>query len=235
MTAIGITACGDSAVLVVVDGADPEQNWAVSHALADRVRAAVAPGVHAAIPTYDRVLVEFDCTRTDHATVAALLRAEYDLLPACPAAARSRRFVIPVVYGGEYGPDLGLVAEQQGCTPEALVAMHTGTDLTVRCFGSPAGSPMLDGPAFPFPVPRLGAPRTRVPAGAAAVAGRQAVVSAKPAPGGWAVLGRTPLHVLDLDATPPAAYRPGDRVRFRAIAASEWDRLAGTALEACDG
>jgi KipI family sensor histidine kinase inhibitor len=234
MTAIGVTACGDSAVLVVVDGADPEQSWAVSHALADRVRA-LAPGVHAAIATYDRVLVEFDCTRTDHATVAALLRAELDLLPARPAAARSRRFVIPVVYGGDHGPDLGLVAAQQGCSPEALVAMHTGTELTVRCFGSPAGSPMLDGPAFPLPVPRLGAPRTQVPAGAAAVAGRQAVVSAKPAPGGWAVLGRTPLRVLDLDATPPASYRPGDRVRFRVIAASEWDRFAGTALEACDG
>jgi KipI family sensor histidine kinase inhibitor len=235
MTAMGVTDCGDSAVLVVVDGADPEQRWAVSHALAGRVRAAVAPGVHAAIPTYDRVLVEFDCTRTDHATVAALLRAEFDLLPARPAAARSRRFVIPVVYGGDHGPDLGLVAAQQGCSPEALVAMHTGTELTVRCFGSPAGSPMLDGPPFPLPVPRLGAPRTRVPAGAAAVAGRQAVVSAKPAPGGWTVLGRTPLRVLDLDATPPAAYWPGDRVRFRAIAASEWDRFAGAALEACDG
>jgi KipI family sensor histidine kinase inhibitor len=235
MTAIGVVDCGDSAVLAVVEGEDPERRWAVAHALAGRVRAAAAPGVHAAIPTYDRVLVEFDCTRTDHATVAALLRAERDRLPAHPAAERPRRFVIPVVYGGDVGPDLGLVAEQQGCSPEALVAMHTRTELTVRCFGSPAGSPLLDGPPFPLPVPRLGTPRTRVPAGAAAVAGRQAVVSAKPAPGGWAVLGRTPLRMLDLDATPPAAYRPGDRVRFRAIAADEWDRYAGSALEPCDG
>jgi KipI family sensor histidine kinase inhibitor len=232
MTSLVVTDCGDSAVLAVVEGEDPERRWTVAHALARQVRAAAAPGVHTAIPTYDRVLVEFDCTRTDHSTVAALLRAE---CAPHPAPAPSRRFVIPVVYGGDLGPDLDLVAAQQGRSPEALVAMHTGADLTVRCFGSPAGSPMLDGPAFPLPVPRLGSPRTRVPAGAAAVAGRQAVVSARPAPGGWAVLGRTPLRVLDLDATPPAPYRPGDRVRFRAIAAGEWDRLAGTALEACDG
>jgi KipI family sensor histidine kinase inhibitor len=229
---IAVIDCGDSAVLAVVEGEDAEQRWAVSHALAGRIRAVGAPGVHAAIPTYDRVLVEFDCTRTDHATVAALLRAE---CTSHVVRGPSRRFVIPVVYGGDLGPDLDLVAAQQGCSSEALVAIHTGTELAVRCFGSPAGSPMLDGPPFLLPVPRLGAPRTRVPAGAAAVAGRQAVVSAKAAPGGWAVLGRTPLRMLDLDATPPAAYRPGDRVRFRAIPVSEWDRLAGTALEARDG
>jgi allophanate hydrolase subunit 1 len=94
---------------------------------------------------------------------------------------------------------------------------------------------MMDGPPFRLPVPRRGSPRPRVPAGAVAVAGRQAVVSAMPAPGGWAVLGRTPLRMLDLGTVPPAAYRPGDLLRFRPIDAAEWDRCAGALLEPCDG
>jgi KipI family sensor histidine kinase inhibitor len=223
-----IADCGDSAVQVTAAGGTATARWELVHELADHLR-------HAGfglVPTYDRLLVEFDPRSTDHGQVRDVVRR--GLAGGAVTRPTPRRFVVPVVYGGEHGPDLELVAEQQGCSADEIVAVHSGAGYTVRCLGSPAGAPMMDGPPFRLPVPRRGSPRPRVPAGAVAVAGRQAVVSAMPAPGGWAVLGRTPLRMLDLRAVPPAAYRPGDLLRFRPIDAAEWDRLAGSLLEPGD-
>jgi len=86
---------------------------------------------------------------------------------------------------------------------------------------------MLDGPAFPRPVPRHTVPRPHVPAGAVAVAGRQAVISARPAPGGWPVIGRTPLTIVDPANEPLSDFRPGDVFRFYPIAAKDFSRFEG--------
>ena len=106
-----------------------------------------------------------------------------------------------------------------GLTAGEVVAIHSATPLLMRCFGSPAGAPMLDGPAFSRPIPRRASPRAHVPPGAVAVAGRQAVVSTRPAPGGWQVLGTTPLTLVDPDRDPLTAYWPGDWFRFVSISA----------------
>jgi KipI family sensor histidine kinase inhibitor len=226
-----VADCGDSAVQVIAVEGTAAGRWALVHGLAGRLRG----DGFGLVPTYDRLLVEFDGLTTDHQQVrAAVRRGLAAIATGGTGAGRPRRFVVPVVYGGEHGPDLDLVAEQQGCTRGEIVAVHSGAEYVVRCLGSPAGAPMMDGPPFRLPVPRRGSPRPRVPAGAVAVAGRQAVVSAMPAPGGWAVLGRTPLRMLDIGAVPPAAYRPGDLLRFRSIDVAEWDRFAGTLLEPCD-
>lgn len=226
-----ITDCGDSAVAVKAAGADAERRWEFVHALADAVEAAGLDGVYGVVPAYDSLLVEFDCTRTDHATVREAIR-QAAFRPDPAGRPVPRRFVVPVVYGGEYGPDLPEVARQLGLTERQVIELHSGTPLTVRCLGAPAGAPMMDGPPFPKPVPRLGSPRTSVPPGSVAVAGRQAVICPVRSPGGWPLLGRTPLRVLDLDAEPFAAYRPGDRFRFVPITPAQWDEHRDAALVA---
>src|SRR5690242_3211740 len=138
-----------------------------------------------------------------------------------------RHFDIPVVYGGVHGPDLQRVADQQGISADEVVALHSARPLTMRCYGSPAGAPMLDGPSFPSPVPRLASPRPHVPAGSVSVAGRQAVVSSRPAPGGWCVIGQTPRQLIDLNRTPLVSYTPGDTFRFFPISPDEWSSYAG--------
>ena len=219
-----ITDCGDSAVVVKAMSADADRAWQVVHALADAIEAARLDGVYGIVPAYDSLLVEFDCSGTDHDTVHRALRVAAERLDNGPALRPSpRRFTVPVVYGGEHGPDLPAVAVQLGLTEREVVALHTAQDLTVRCLGAPAGAPMMDGPAFPKPVPRLASPRVSVPPGSVAVAGRQAVICPMRSPGGWPLLGRTPLRVLDLDAEPLTAYRPGDTFRFVAIGPDEWD------------
>ena len=165
-TALHVADCGDAAVRVSCPSPDREHAWQTVHAvgtwLNDRRH---LHHVHGAVPTYDAVLVEFDPEFTDHDTVATLVRS---------AAARSgqaprrtpNHFEIPVVYGGEHGPDLARVAEQQGLDVERVVAIHSAQALVMRCYGAPAGAPMLDGPRFPHPVPRLASPRPHVPGGA---------------------------------------------------------------------
>ncbi|SMQ20788.1 sensor histidine kinase inhibitor, KipI family [Streptomyces sp. Ag82_O1-12] len=233
---ITITDCGDSALTARAVGLDAEDAWRLVHTLADALDAVRLTGVHDVVPTYDALLVEFDCTRTDHDTLRRIVAHEAARLGPHPApTAPPRRFVVPAVYGGEYGPDLPDVARQLDLTEREVIALHSGTDLTVRCLGAPAGAPMTDGPAFPKPVPRLASPRTRVDPGSVAVAGRQAVICPMPSPGGWPLLGRTPVRVLDLHSDPITAYRPGDTFRFVPITPDEWDDYAGTPLAACHG
>ncbi|WP_406440810.1 allophanate hydrolase subunit 1 [Streptomyces sp. NBC_01613] len=231
-----IVDCGDSAVVARAVSGDAERDWQLVHALADAFDAVRLDGVHGIVPTYDALLVEFDCAATDHETVRRVLRREADRLgEGQQRAVAARRFMVPVVYGGEYGPDLPVVAEQLGLSEREVVELHGGADLTVRCLGAPAGAPMMDGPAFPKPVPRLASPRTRVLPGSVAVAGRQAVICPMPSPGGWPLLGRTPLSVLDLDADPLTPYRPGDTFRFRPITPEQWDEYTGMTLAASHG
>jgi KipI family sensor histidine kinase inhibitor len=222
-----IADCGDAAVRVSCRTSDPELAWRTVHALSGWLDARRHQHhLHGAIATYDAVLVEFDAELTDHDAVRGLV----ELAAAGSGPQQSRdpaHFDIPVVYGGEHGPDLLRVAEQQGLDADEVVTIHTARPLTMRCFGSPAGAPMLDGPHFPNPVPRLTSPRPHVPAGAVAVAGRQAVVSARPAPGGWCVIGSTPRTLIDLSRTPLAPFTPGDTFRFFRITPDEWAAYEG--------
>jgi KipI family sensor histidine kinase inhibitor len=219
--------CGDAAVRVCVRGGTVEQNWDTVRSIAARLDPS-SDGIVSVIPTYDALLVEFDNLHTDHDAVRALV-SDAAAAPE-PLWGAPRTFEIPVVYGGEYGPDLRETAEFLGVSDTEVIRLHSAAPLVMRCYGSPGGAPMLDGPAFGLPIPRRSSPRPRVAAGSVAVAGRQAVVSAKPAPGGWAVIGRTPLTLVDPAAEQISVYRPGDLFVFRAIDADRWDEFDGRSL-----
>ena len=223
---------GDSALRVVALAEASEDNWLTVHRLADWLESCGAEGLHGAVPTYDSVLVEFDPVLVSARQVRAFVKLGLlEMSMSAGTAAAPREFDIPVVYGGEYGPDLEKVAEQQGISTGEVIRLHTEKTYTVRCLGAPAGSPMMDGPAFPKPVPRLKDPRLSVPAGAVAVAGRQAVIAPASAPGGWCVIGQTPLTVLNIRREPLVPYKPGDILRFRPIEAGEFDSYVGKELE----
>ena len=223
---------GDSALRVVALAEASEDNWLTVHRLADWLESCGAEGLHGAVPTYDSVLVEFDPVLVSARQVRAFVKLGLlEMGRSAGAATAPREFDVPVVYGGDFGPDLERVAEYQGISTEEVIRLHTEKTYTVRCLGAPAGSPMMDGPAFPKPVPRLKDPRLSVPAGAVAVAGRQAVIAPASAPGGWCVIGQTPLTVLNIRREPLVPYKPGDILRFRPIEAGEFDSYVGMELE----
>ena len=115
---------------------------------------------------------------------------------------------------------------------DELIGRHTAKTYVIRCFGSPAASPMMDAPDLPVTVPRLSSPRASVPEGVVSLAGRQAVIAPASAPGGWQVIGRTPLRLLDPRGEPPVPYRPGDTLRFQRIGSDEFEARRGEAMVA---
>ena len=230
---VDVFASGDAAVRAVASTDDAELNWRLVHRLGQWLDAAGITGLRGTVPTYDSVLIEFDPVVTTAGQIGSFVQVGLQMLEVSgPGGRQPREFEVPVLYGGEYGPDLERVAEHEGLTADDVVALHSAKTYTIRCLGAPAGSPMMDGPDFPLPVPRLKDPRLSVPAGAVAVAGRQAVIAPAVAPGGWCVIGQTPLQVLNIAREPLVPYAPGDTLRFRPIPAEDFALYAGRELEA---
>lgn len=235
MSTLELGDCGDSALRAVAKGGDYEERWRLVHRVAAWIDEVQPPGVLNSVPTYDSVLIEFDSLLTTHAVLRMeLSRAALSFSATDPLRTRVKEFRVPVVYGGEYGPDLELVAQQVGVSAEQIVQMHLDARYTIRCLGAPGGSPMVDGPPFPRPVPRLADPRVSVPQGAVSVAGRQATITPAVAPGGWPLIGRTPLRLLQIDREPLVPYAPGDRLTFYSITADQWDDFSGMSMVAVD-
>jgi KipI family sensor histidine kinase inhibitor len=230
--ALQIAECGDAAIRVSATGGTTETQWRSVHHLADVLTAAAVPGLYGVVPTYESVLVEFDCELTDHDEVTALVtQVADDLRHGAISRPAPRSFRVPVVYGGDRGPDLTFVADFLSISTDAVIALHAARPFTIRCLGAPAGSPMMDGPDFDRPIPRLVTPRTTAPAGVVSVAGTQAVIAPAASPGGWQIIGQTPVTLLDLARDPFVSYRPGDTVRFFPITEQDWDAHAGKFLE----
>lgn len=228
-----ISPSGNSALRVASTLGDREAGWRLVHHLARFIDASHVPGIECVIPTYDAALIEIDPAEVSLERLGEYLAHVVDGLDHDrPLTQAPRTFEVPVLYDLDGELDLQTVADAQGLTAAEIVRLHSEPFYVVRCLGAPGGSPMLDGPPFPFPVPRLASPRAHVPQGVVSVAGRQATITPAAAPGGWPLIGRTPLTVLDLTAEPFVPYEPGDRIRFRPIGAEEYESLRGTRMVA---
>jgi KipI family sensor histidine kinase inhibitor len=168
-------------------------------------------------PAYTSVLIDFDPRFFTHEMVDALACERFAAAPPDESAA-ARTVEIPVCYGGEFGPDLLDVARHTGLAPECVVALHHAADYFVYFVGFSTCFPYLGGLPAELATPRLAAPRRHVPVGSVAIAGAQAGIYPLSSPGGWRLIGRTPLRLFDVNATPPPLLRMGDHVRFVPIA-----------------
>jgi KipI family sensor histidine kinase inhibitor len=206
---------GDAAAtLELGDAIDPALNArvrAVDRALSERP----FPGLREAVPAYRSLLVLFDpgLVAADEIADRLLGLAAQDGLTA-PAPARHR---IPVVYGGEAGPDLDAVARHCGLTPRDVVSLHGSLEYTAYLVGFTPGFAYLGLLPEALDTPRRATPRVRVPAGAVAIAGRQTAVYPSASPGGWNLIGLTRLRCFDPAREPPVRIAAGDRVRFFAV------------------
>jgi KipI family sensor histidine kinase inhibitor len=188
-------------------------------ALFESLEADPIAGIVEVVPGRSSVLVELD-DAADMVAVSASLAARAGGAPPTRRAGRLR--TIPVTYGDEYGPDLADVARLTGLTESEVVAAHLATELSVLFCGFAAGFAYLGDLPRPLHVDRLATPRTRTPAGAVALAGPMSGIYPAELPGGWRVIGRTPLRLFDPTRRPPAYLVPGDRVRWERITADEW-------------
>ena len=220
-----ILALGDGALMLEFgDRIDPALNARVM-AARDALSTLGLDGISDVVPTYRSLTVHFDPLRLDRELLGKhLLKAARAPLQSSAPALRWR---IPVVFGDEFGPDLAKVAEDTGHSEAEVIDALCATELRVFLIGFLPGFPYLGELPEWLRLPRRATPRTAVPAGSVAIAGAQAAVYPWQSPGGWHLLGRTPVRLFDLnDAACPALLAPGDTVRFTPVSRDEFRRLA---------
>ena len=217
--------CGDRALSVELgDEISREANARVL-ALEYLIQQKSVPGITETVPTFRSLLVYYDPFAVGYDDLTSALRglasqARPDVLP--PA----RTVEIPCCYGGELGFELNAAAAKIGLGPDEMVRFHASADYHVYFVGFTPGLPYMTGMPERLNIPRLETPRTKTPPGSVGIGGTQCSIYSVESPGGFWVLGRTPLPLYDPTAADPILLRAGDRVRFRMIDRGEFDRIA---------
>jgi inhibitor of KinA len=218
---------GDSAVVATLGFRIDEATLASVLGLAQAIIAAKRAGITDVVPAYSSVTAFYDPAQF-HEPPGDAYDAVCRFLKSCAQSAKStsrsahgRRVEIPVCYGGEFGPDLPAIAAHCGMSVAEAAALHAGADYLVHAIGFTPGFPYLGGLHESLRTPRLDTPRQRVPAGSVAIGGSQTGVYPVDSPGGWHIIGRTPIVLFSPHKEPAALLKPGDHVRFRVISAAE--------------
>jgi inhibitor of KinA len=199
-----------------------------------RLCKAAIPGVIELAPASTTVAVFFDPLRIADADIKpneAFDRLTEHIRNALSDPHKTRRgkievrtIEIPVCYDGEFGFDLADVAHHTGLSAQAIIDLHCSSQYRVSCVGFTPGFPFLSGMPKKLATPRRPMPRKEIVAGSVAIGGAQTGIYPIKSPGGWNVIGRTPLHLFNAQKNPPTLLRAGDRVRFRAITRDEFEK-----------
>jgi KipI family sensor histidine kinase inhibitor len=233
-----IEPLGDSALIVrVVDdfARDPEASLSAVLAALRALEAASIPGVIELAPAYTTVAVFFDPVRigpdeTAQSPFDRLRTRIENVSRKRPAISKSENesavIEVPVCYEGEFAPDLAEVARHAGISEEEVVRRHSCASYRVTCVGFTPGFPFLSGLPAELATPRRATPRKEIPAGTVAIGGAQTGIYPRKSPGGWNLIGRTPLRLFDVNREPPALFQAGDQVRLRKISREEFDALS---------
>ena len=223
---------GDAAVVLEFGTVISEGGHAAIAAFSARLARQPFVGLREVVPAFTTLTVYYDPWLASahgrhpepYEHVAAQLRALLAETPAAAAADESAAVEIPVCYGGAFGPDLAFVAQHAGLSPQEVVALHTAPNYLVHMIGFAPGFPYLGGLDARLATPRRPQPRPLVPAGTVGIAGPQTGIYSLPTPGGWQLIGRTPLALFNPEWAAPSYLRAGLRLRFVAIDVAEFQR-----------
>jgi inhibitor of KinA len=229
---------GDSALLIRLrDDFEKAPTQSLESVLdtMERLEAAHIPGLVELAPAYTTLALFFDPIRVVEAgapvsDVLGWLTAKIQSAVRVRAKKKkkneTRLVEIPVCYEAEFAFDLDAVAQRANISPEEAIRLHTAAEYRVHCVGFTPGFGFLSGLDAKLATPRRATPRKEIPVGSVGIGGTQTGVYPVRSPGGWNVIGRTPLRMFDLKRDPPALLRAGDRVRFRAITREEFEKSA---------
>ena len=218
---------GDRALLVKFgDTIDLDINRKV-HALSKVVEEARIHGAEECVPTYASLLVYYNPLKTTYERMVSTLKDLETKLDEYSANMKTRAIIVPTVYGGSFGPDLADVAGYHKLTEAEAIRLHSETEYVVYMIGFIAGFPYMGKVSEAIATPRLENPRLKIPAGSVGIAGNQTGIYPCESPGGWRIIGRTPLTLFNPLEPQPALFQPGDRVRFKPISEKEYQALGG--------
>ncbi len=221
---VRIAAAGDAALLIAFEQAIDARVNARAIALAEKLRRRCGAAVRDAVVGYATLTVYFDPLVVDGAWMEAEIRDAAADLEDLQAGA-GVEIDVPVCYGGEFGPDIAEVAAFGRCTEDEVVAVHVAAAYRVYMVGFVPGFAYLAAVDQRIAAPRRATPRSAVPAGSVAIAGGQTGIYPAVTPGGWNIIGRTPLKPYDPERPEPLLLHPGATVRFRSVSRAEYERM----------
>ncbi len=223
MTYPRILPYGDGAVLVEYgDTIDRDLNARVM-ALDATISALDIDGLLETMPSFRSLMIRFDPLVTDHAALDSQVMPH--ALAAEPSARTGRLWTLPVCYDADFALDLDEVADQTDLTSQEVVRLHAETELHVYMIGFLPGHPYLGDLPDVLNIPRRANPRTKVPRGSIGIAIGMSVIYPVESPGGWSIIGRTPVPLFSFASDNPSLFAPGDRIRIAPVSKAEYGRI----------
>lgn len=220
-----ISPVGDCAISIDFGQViDPKINRYIRQTI-ERIKELQLEGIIELVPTYCALLVEYDAMLYSYAEICKIM--EPTLEEGMTDATNELVTVVevPTVYGGAFGPDLSFVASHNHLSGDEVISIHSGTDYLVYMLGFIPGFTYLGGMDPRIATPRLSSPRTLIPAGSVGIAGEQTGTYPSDSPGGWQIIGRTPVTMYDMSKKQAALLSAGDYVRYVPIDEAEYNRI----------
>lgn len=226
-----ISPVGDCAISIDFGQViDPKINRHIRQII-EQIKDLQLDGIIELVPTYCALLVQYDAMVYSYSDICRILEPTLQESVTDSANELVTIVEIPTVYGGEFGPDLGFVASYNHLSEAEVVSIHSGTDYLVYMLGFIPGFTYLGGMDPRIATPRLSSPRTLIPAGSVGIAGEQTGTYPSDSPGGWQIIGRTPLTMYDMSKKQAALLRAGDYVRYVPIDENEFHRIKSLGME----
>ncbi|MDU6773400.1 MAG: 5-oxoprolinase subunit PxpB [Veillonella parvula] len=226
-----ISPVGDCAISIDFGQAiDPKINRQIRQAI-EQIKLLQLDGIIELVPTYCALLVQYDAMVYSYSDICRILEPTLQESVTDSANELVTIVEIPTVYGGEFGPDLGFVASYNHLSEAEVVSIHSGTDYLVYMLGFIPGFTYLGGMDPRIATPRLSSPRTLIPAGSVGIAGEQTGTYPSDSPGGWQIIGRTPVTMYDMSKEQAALLQAGDYVRYVSIDENEFHRVKSLGME----
>ncbi|MDU5004804.1 MAG: 5-oxoprolinase subunit PxpB [Veillonella sp.] len=220
-----ISPVGDRAISIDFGQViDPTINRHIRQTI-ERIKELQLEGIIELVPTYCALLVEYDAMLYSYSEICNIIEPTLEEGMANTTNELVTVVEVPTVYGGEFGPDLSFVASHNHLSEDEVISIHSGTDYLVYMLGFIPGFTYLGGMDSRIATPRLSSPRTLIPAGSVGIAGEQTGTYPSDSPGGWQIIGRTPVTMYDISKAQAALLKAGDYVRYVPIDESEFHRI----------
>ena len=226
-----ISPVGDCAISIDFGQViDPKINRHIRQII-EQIKDLQLDGIIELVPTYCALLVQYDAMVYSYSDICRILEPTLQESVTDSANELVTIVEIPTVYGGEFGPDLGFVASYNHLSEAEVVSIHSGTDYLVYMLGFIPGFTYVGGMDPRIATPRLSSPRTLIPAGSVGIAGEQTGTYPSDSPGGWQIIGRTPVTMYDMSKEQAALLQAGDYVRYVSIDENEFHRVKSLGME----
>ena len=220
-----ISPVGDRAISIDFGQViDPTINRHIRQTI-ERIKELQLDGIIELVPTYCALLVEYDAMLYSYSDICNIIEPTLEEGMSDTTNELVTVVEVPTVYGGEFGPDLSFVASHNHLSEDEVISIHSGTDYLVYMLGFIPGFTYLGGMDPRIATPRLSSPRTLIPAGSVGIAGEQTGTYPSDSPGGWQIIGRTPVTMYDMSKAQAALLKAGDYVRYVPIDESEFHRI----------